>query len=160
MAAYNCIPSFFPFLQGTTSITGFNSLRYVSSLFILGNQNLETIDGFSGVRKADSVSISRNSLLCYIGSELASEDYWKVNKVSTPHFLIFNTIFPALQNVVNATVVDVTLADSCAPRTCTDVPPPCFNGATCSETTSSDSGVVCACADSFFGHSCQFFNSC
>ena len=116
-------------------LTGFGSLISVGSdLLIIGNSQIESVDGLTALQYASSVVIASNNKLCYIGDQIITAS-------------VFENI--------NFTDVIIT-ENSCVPRNCTSKP--CLRGGDCDDLT--EGGFTCACQSGLTGNRCQVENEC
>ena len=116
-------------------LTGFGSLNSVGSdLIIIGNSQIESVDGLTALQSASSIVIASNNKLCYVGDQIITAS-------------IFDTI--------NTTDVIIT-ENSCVSRNCTSKP--CLGGGDCEDLA--EGGFTCACQSGLTGNRCQLENEC
>ncbi|KAI6650765.1 protocadherin Fat 4-like [Oopsacas minuta] len=116
-------------------ITGFSSLSSVGGrLSIIGNSQIVSVDGLASLQTANSIVITSNNQLCYIGGDIITNSLFE--NVSTDNIIMDENL--------------------CFQRNCTSVP--CLGGGSCKNLPVG--GFECTCATGLTGDRCQFENEC
>ena len=116
-------------------LTGFHSLTSVGSdLLIIGNSQLESVDGLTALQSASSVIIASNNKLCYFGDQIVTASVFE-----------------------NFNLTDVIVTENpCVSRNC--MSKPCLGGGDCEDLT--EGGFTCTCQSGLTGNRCQLENEC